>query len=188
MSRIIINALSSSKEFIDKKIKHNSIVIDATVGNGYDTCYLRSKLGDDGFLYGFDIQKDAIDNTRRRLLENNLFFNVELILDSHTEFKKYISKSVDIIVYNLGYLPKGNKSITTLHRTSLISVKEGMSLLNKEGIILLTVYPGHDEGEKEYNEISLFLKTVNQKEFEIMKIDFYNQVNNSPILFVIERK
>jgi len=185
---VISNALGLSKEYMDKKMKNALVVVDATMGNGFDTCYLRSKLDSKGFLYAFDIQKTAIENTKKRLIENKIYSNVLLINDSHVEFKKYIDKEVDLIVYNLGYLPKGDKNITTLSESTLKSIKNGMDILNHKGLIIITIYPGHIEGEKEFNIISEFLKTVDQKKFEIIKIEFYNQINRPPVLFIIERK
>lgn len=188
MGRVIKNAVNTARDMIKRKINKNSIVIDATVGNGHDSKFLCSFLGENGKFYGFDIQKSAIDRTEERLDEKNYKCTINLFLDSHTEFKKHIQEEVDMIIYNLGYLPKGDKSITTLHDTSLLSVKEGMDILKKEGMIILTIYPGHDEGMKEFEIISSFLKGVNQKKFEVMKIEFFNQKNNPPLLFMIEKK
>ncbi|MDM8533684.1 class I SAM-dependent methyltransferase [Clostridiaceae bacterium HSG29] len=185
---VISNALGLSKEYMDKKMKKALVVVDATMGNGFDTCYLRSKLDSKGFLYAFDIQKTAIENTKKRLIEKNIYSNVLLINDSHAEFKKYIDKDVDLIIYNLGYLPKGDKNISTSSESTLISIKSGMDILNYEGLIIVTIYPGHLEGKKEFDVISEFLKTVDQKKFEIMKMEFYNHINNPPVLFIIERK
>jgi len=185
---VISNALGLSKEYMDKKMENALVVVDATMGNGFDTLYLRSKLDEKAFLYAFDIQKTAIENTKKRLIENKIYSNIKLINDSHVEFKKYIDKKVDLIVYNLGYLPKGDKNITTLSESTLESIKNGMDILNYEGLIIITIYPGHIEGEKELNVISKFLKSVDQKNFEIMKMEFYNHINNPPVLYIIERK
>ena len=49
-----------NKLFIESAINEGDIVIDATMGNGYDTKYLAEKVGENGYVYSFDIQEEAI--------------------------------------------------------------------------------------------------------------------------------
>ena len=81
--------LPFSKSLIDSHINDESIVIDATCGNGNDTYYLASKV-ERGFVYGFDIQQEAIDNTRLKI---DGFENVKLILDGHENIKTYFKRT-----------------------------------------------------------------------------------------------
>jgi methylase of polypeptide subunit release factors len=188
MSQLISNAVNFVKENIIKIIQEDSIVIDATIGNGYDTLFLRKHLGDQGFLYGFDIQEKALQSTKERLVKNACFNKVKLIHDSHENFRKYVDCPVDLILYNLGYLPKGDKNITTESTETLESVKEGMSLLKSGGVIIITVYPGHLPGALELEVLSNYLETIDQKEYAVMKIDFFNYKNKPPVVFMIERR
>src|SRR5271155_2432847 len=86
-------------------VKPGDLLIDATCGNGHDTLFLahlKPRL-----LYGFDIQKEAIHATHRRLGERD---DIRLIQDCHSRFPAEISpQSVSLIVYNLGYLPGADK-------------------------------------------------------------------------------
>ena len=75
-----------SKSLIDSHVCESSIVIDATCGNGNDTLYLAEKVTN-GFVYGFDIQKEAIDNTQLKVSDFN---NVSLIQDSHENVKQHV--------------------------------------------------------------------------------------------------
>lgn len=188
MSQLISNAVNFVKENIKKTIKEDSIVIDATMGNGYDTLFLRERLNDEGFLYGFDIQEKALQSTKDRLIKNACYNGVKLIHDSHENFKKYVDCPVDLILYNLGYLPKGDKTITTESTKTLESVKEGMTLLKSGGVIIITVYPGHLPGALELEVLSNYLETINQKAFAVMKVDFFNYKNKPPVVFMIERR
>lgn len=61
-----------------------NIAIDFTMGNGNDTLTL-SRLAKK--VYSFDIQDKALENTKKLL---NDIDNVELILDSHDNFDKYV--------------------------------------------------------------------------------------------------
>ena len=37
--------------------KEGDYAVDATLGNGHDTCFLAKIVGDNGKVFGFDIQK-----------------------------------------------------------------------------------------------------------------------------------
>lgn len=188
MYKYFTNATTIASTIINNKVKNGDIVIDATIGNGKDTVLLARLVGDNGKVYGFDIQKIAIDLTQNALQENNLLRRVILINDSHENIDNYISKKVDLVVFNLGYLPKGNHNIVTKSTTTIIALSKSIDLLNNKGLILITTYPGHAEGKKENEEIAIFLSKLNQKEFSVLKFEFMNQINNPPILYGIEKK
>ncbi len=188
MSQLISNAVNYVKNNVKRIIIEDWVVIDATVGNGHDTLFLKNQLSEKGKLYGFDVQEKAIELTKKRLIKNNCYSGVKLIQDSHENFQKHIDGSVDLILYNLGYLPKGDKEITTESETTLNSVKSGMAMLNSGGVIFITVYPGHLPGALELEVLSDYLKTINQKEYAVMKVDFFNYNNKPPVVFMIERR
>ena len=56
-----------NKVLLEDVISEGDIVIDATMGNGYDTKYLAEKVGESGVVYSFDVQEEAIKSTRKRL-------------------------------------------------------------------------------------------------------------------------
>lgn len=183
----IINTIEIAKEVMNKKVVNGSIALDCTVGNGNDTFLLAKLVGDKGKVYGFDIQDLAINNTFDLLKQNSLDNRVKLIGDSHEYIDKYVNEGVDFIVYNLGYLPKGDKSIKTNGKSTVISLKKSLDILNKNGILALTVYVGHDGGLEEKESIERYFKTLNQKEYNVLKFDFINQINNPPILYIVEK-
>lgn len=161
-------------------IAENKIVIDATLGNGYDTDFLKDKFEK---VYSFDIQEKAT----KAYIEKNIE-NVEVFLDSHSNFDIYIKEQVDCIVYNLGYLPGANKDITTTVKSTIISIKKGLNLLKNNGIMFIVMYPGHEEGAKEKEEILKLAKTLNTKQYGVLYQEFINRPNNPPCLLIIERK
>lgn len=138
---------------INKALRKKDIVIDSTVGNGLDSLKLL-KIIENGFLFGFDIQEKAINNTNKLLKENN-FINYKLFLKSHEymyeTLKEYESK-VSMIVFNLGYLPNGSKHILTNKKSTIKAIDDSLKLLNNKGTILIVCYP-HKEGKEESNEI-----------------------------------
>ena len=104
--------LTFSKKLLKEVIDKNSVVVDATAGNGNDTLFLAKTSAKK--VYAFDIQTLAIDNTRKLIKEAELTDKCEIILDSHFEFDKYINEKIRAVVFNLGYLPNADHESTSL--------------------------------------------------------------------------
>jgi predicted methyltransferase len=133
------------------------IVIDATMGNGYDTLFLAQLVGETGRVYAFDVQQQAIDQTRARLGMFEAAKQVTLINGNHADMLALlpakIAGSVAAVVFNLGYLPGGEKSLTTTAGSTLNALDASFALVRPGGIISLLVYVGHTGGEKENKTI-----------------------------------
>lgn len=165
---------------IDNFIDNKSVAIDATLGNGFDTDFLRESFQ---HVYAFDIQKCATDAYSEKKYDN-----VTVINDSHSNFKKYIKEQVQAIIYNLGYLPGGDKAVTTKKETTIKSLEEGLDLLDSGGFMIIACYVGHDEGEKEYESVRSFVTSLSKKKFGVLEQKFINRSKSSPVLIVIEKK
>lgn len=144
------------------------VAIDATCGNGYDTQALAKLIlaKNTGKLYAIDIQEVAIKTTQKRLkesLKDEEFNEVTFHLASHEEFPSDWLKP-NLIVYNLGYLPNGDKSITTRSDHTLKSLQNAYNLLNKNGMLSITCYPGHPEGLRESKAILNWLTSLKPKD------------------------
>lgn len=138
-------------------------VVDATVGNGKDAKRLLAALEGNGFLYGFDIQSEAI-SVANDYLNKAGFSQFKLIQDGHENMDRYIDQSsVDFIMFNLGYLPKGDKILTTKLKTTMQAIVVGLDLLKVNGFMLIASYPGHDAGREEYHGLQEKLSTLDQK-------------------------
>jgi len=134
-------------------LNSDSIAIDATAGNGFDTHFLASHIGSGGHLYAFDIQQLAIDTTRRRLKEASLNQHTTLLCAGHETMLEKIPATthgkVDIILFNLGYLPRADKSVITRKATTLQALNSALQLLSRGGYISILAYPGHAGGREE---------------------------------------
>jgi tRNA G37 N-methylase Trm5 len=164
-------------------ITKDDIVVDMTMGNGYDTLFLAQISK---FVYAFDIQEQALENTKKRLKENEIG-NVKLILDSHECIKNYASQ-YKYVVYNLGYLPNADKTITTSSSSTINSLKIVMEDLLEGGIIFMVIYPGHEEGKIESADLEKFFKTVDHRYFKVVKTNLPYQHLNPPYLVMIYKK
>ncbi|MBE6048300.1 MAG: rRNA methylase [Clostridium sp.] len=169
-----------SHSIIENFLENKNCAIDATLGNGHDTDFLKDNFNK---VYCFDIQENACNSYKEKNIEN-----VVVINDSHSEFNKYIKENVDCIMYNLGFLPGGDKNITTMHESSLKSIKDGLELLTSGGIMTICIYTGHNEGKIEETCIMDFLRELPKNKFGVMEHRFINRKNNPPILVVIEKK
>ena len=167
MSHILIREL----------VHENSICVDMTVGNGYDTELL---CACSKFVYGFDIQAQAIENTLSRLTK---FSNFELILDNHSNIDNYLNEQVDFVIYNLGYLPSGDKSIATKAESTISSLQKVLNLLKSTGYICVVFYPGHDEGKKEMDKVLRYFEKEN-----IIMSCYKTHIEGSPQLYLISKK
>ena len=178
------NSLSLCKDYLKKVVKSGDTVIDATCGNGYDTLFLRELVGDEGKVFGFDIQKVALDNTYNLLKSHNMEKGVYLNL----ELSKYVNEEVKAVVFNLGYLPKGNHEIMTTPETTIVAIEKSLELLADDGIIAVIIYHGGDSGFHERDELIKYFERLNNKKFSVLMHNFINQINYPPILVVVEKR
>src|SRR5699024_11199145 len=139
---------------------------------------------------GFDIQQQAIDNTKQRLEQHNRK-NVTLIHANHAHIEKYIHEqehgSIGGAIFNLCYLPRSDKSIITKGETTDHSMKSLLEALRTYGLIVAVNYHVHAGGKEEKNAILKFTTTLDQKHFKVIQYGFINQKNNPPFIVAIQK-
>ncbi|MFC3418453.1 class I SAM-dependent methyltransferase [Salinicoccus hispanicus] len=177
--------LPQAKQLAEEVIQLGDTVVDATCGNGHDTKFLSECTGETGKVYSFDVQAQALDNARALCESKN---NIEFILDSHAFVDSYIKDaSVKAAMFNLGYLPKGDHTITTSHDSTLPAIDKIFNLLDDGGRIIIVVYHGHPAGKIEKDALLDALSKWPQKEAQILKYQFINQKNDAPFIICIEK-
>lgn len=164
---------------INSYVEDKGVAIDATLGNGYDCDFLSSHFKK---VYAFEIQKEACE---KYIDQNN---NVKIINESHHKIDEFVNEEINCICYNLGYLPGGNKEVTTLAETSLKSIQVSLNLLAKNGLMTIAIYRGHNEGKEEENCILKYLRTLPKNRYGVMLHECINRSNLSPLLVVVEKK
>lgn len=179
----MIQLLDLAKSFLQTaKIPRDGVLADFTMGNGHDTAWLCS-LVPEGKVYAFDIQEAAVASTRKRLDDLGLT-NARLIHDSHANAINYIDTPIDAGMFNLGYLPGGDKTVTTKRESTLGAVTDAISLLKKGGVLVVSVYPGHEEGRIEGELLTERLSGLDKQFYCVTLLRLINSPDASFILAV----
>ena len=182
----MIQPQNITEYFINKYVNKNDTVIDATMGNGFDTLKLANAVGEGGKVYAFDVQNIAVENTKKLLLENNIS-NADLILDSHENLDKYVKESVKCVVFNLGYLPGGDHKKQTKKESTISAIEKSLAVLSCEGFISVTVYYGKNSGTEEKEGVMEYFKNLDYKKYTVLVNDFFNRPNNPPLTVIITK-
>ena len=184
--------LPFARSLLEKAFIPDTVAVDATLGNGHDTYFLAKLASGTGHVYGFDIQDQALQATKERLAKENLSDRVTLIHRGHEEVKDFIPQSakgkVTAAIFNLGYLPGGDKSIVTKPETTISAIEQLLELLAVEGIIVLVIYHGHEEGAIERDKLLQYVKELDQEKAHVLRYQFENQKNNAPFIIAIEKR
>ena len=174
------------KHFIQMELSEIHTAVDATMGNGNDTLFLSQFVGEKGQVYGFDIQKAALEATGKRLQTAGAD-NVTMIHDGHEKMAAYVEEA-DLIMFNLGYLPKGDHSIITTAETTLRALSSGLGILNKGGLLTIIAYYGHEGGFEEKEDVQTYLKSLDQYDYDVLEVSAFNKDNNPPIIYIVRKK
>jgi 23S rRNA U2552 (ribose-2'-O)-methylase RlmE/FtsJ len=175
------------KHFLLEHIGEGDTVVDFTMGNGNDTLFLSKTVGEQGRVFAFDIQEDALISTRAHLEAEGAPQNYTLICASHHRVKEFVSEPIKAGIFNLGYLPRsGRKSVTTMRETTFPAVEAALELLAPDGVLIVAIYPGHEEGALEGEMLRDYFGTLSR--FRICASEF--RILNSPTspyFFLLEK-
>ena len=142
-----------AEELIRQAVEPGARVIDATMGNGYDTQWLAELVGESGHVYGFDIQLEAVNRTRDRLAAAGLENRATLFHAGHEHIAELVGEPVDAAVFNLGWLPGTDKALRTRAETTLTAVNAALDRLKEGALMTICIYPGHLEGRDELDRL-----------------------------------
>jgi hypothetical protein len=183
----MIRLLDLQKQFILAHLKEGDTAVDFTMGNGHDTEFLSKTVGEKGRVYAFDIQEAAIASTRENLKKGECPENYTLIHDSHHNCKSYVEGKIKAGMFNLGYLPGGDKNITTMRATTMPAIEAAISMLDRDAILSIAIYPGHEEGDLEGKMVEDYLSSLDRFTYSIAQIKIINSPT-SPYFMIVETK
>lgn len=178
-----------SHKLLEQSVMEGETVIDATCGNGKDTLFLSDLVGSDGHVIAFDVQRQAIENTKQLLSEHNRT-NTSVVHDSHAYLSEYVTmtRCIGGAIFNLGYLPKSDKTVITQGESTINAVDSICQYLRKDGLIVIVVYYGHAGGSQEKEALLEYLVQLDQKEYSVLRYGFINQRNTPPFILAIQKK
>lgn len=184
----MIRLTDRAHEVCRRFLQPGDIAIDATVGNGHDTLFLAEIVGPEGRVYGFDVQEAALEQARQKL-GPEYSSRVTLFHNSHAEMKQLIEPAhrghIKVVMFNLGYLPGGNKEITTHTESTLNAIEVACELLHPAGLISVTAYPGHDAGRHETGAVADFFRDREADGWCLETIEAVAESETAPRLFLL---
>jgi tRNA1(Val) A37 N6-methylase TrmN6 len=146
------------------RLRPGSCVLDATAGNGFDTLFLARHVGPEGRVFAVDIQASAVTATRTALTQAGLSDRAEIRQGDHTQlgviFPDLHKGQLDLVCFNLGYLPGGDHSITTKAESTLAGLEACLDLLSDNGALSVIAYRGHPGAVDEHAATAGFFSTL----------------------------
>lgn len=186
----MLSIISFAHSLLEETVQPGDQVIDATCGNGNDTYLLSTLVEETGIVYACDIQEQAIATTKE-IMQKHQRHNVYYILDSHSKLTAHLPKSAEgniaAVIFNLGYLPKSDKTIITQPDTTSRAINELLPYLKKQGRLILVIYHGHEGGSAEKSAVLKLAQELDQKCYQVLQYQFINQQNTPPFIVAIEK-
>lgn len=178
INKSTVNTNTRIHDFLKDKLNKEMISVDLTCGNGYDTLFLAQYTQS---VYSFDIQEIAL--TRAKELTKD-YKNITFILDDHQNVSNYIPSIVHCCIINCGYLPNGDKSITTQSQSTIFTLTQILHHLATNGYLIITVYPGHFSGKIEAEMVKHFI----EQQSDLETLSFVYPKENTPIGYICIKK
>jgi glycine oxidase len=173
-------------EIVRSVVKSGDTAIDATAGNGHDTCFLAELVGSEGTVFAFDRQPTAIEQTQKQLASRGLT-NATLLERDHSQLQKEIPPrhhgTVAAVMFNLGYLPGGDKSVITQTGSTMVALQAALKLVRLGGVVTVLAYPGHAGGDEETLAVETLLGSLDRDSFTV-EVELVEGVVAAPKLFV----
>jgi len=168
-------------------VRQGDSVIDATCGNGNDTLLLARLTGPAGRVWAFDIQQPALEQTAHLLEEAALSERVVLVEAGHETVAAHVTEPVAAAVFNLGYLPGGDRSVVTRPESTLAALGQTLELLQPVGIIAVTIYPGHPGGAAEQAAVEEWSASLSPGTAHVWRMGQLNAAADAPYFILIQK-
>ncbi|MBQ9157165.1 MAG: class I SAM-dependent methyltransferase [Eubacterium sp.] len=201
---------------IRQMMPHPKNCTDASAGTGRDTLFLTEIADPAGIITAMDIQEEAIRQTAERLRKNNVsrqvdfvnfkpvmipelsdelkqeppvgYASIQLICDSHENLNRYLpDKSQDLILFNLGYLPGGDHTLSTKAESTVTALNQSLQLLTPGGLLSVMIYSGGDSGFEEKEAVLGWARGLDPGRYLVFVEEFCNRPNNPPIPLYVRK-
>lgn len=182
--------------YLGERLAEGDCVIDATLGNGHDTVFLARQVGTRGQVIALDVQAAALSQACRTMeaagIADRLDRSIRLIEGSHAELERWVKpvmvRPPRAVVFNLGYLPGGDKAITTTADTTRQAFEASLKLLDSGGVLCALVYTGHPAGEAEYSMLACWVDGLDRNRFEPKWRSAFDPERRPPVWLTVEKR
>jgi 16S rRNA C1402 N4-methylase RsmH len=185
-----------SHVILSSRLRPGDVVVDATAGNGHDTVFLAQHVLPEGRVFAFDVQQEAIEATRRQIENLKLEIgdpqNVTLHHAGHERMAELLPQEVRgrlrAVMFNLGYLPGGDKALITRVDTTLSALEQALECLASDGVLSVVVYPGHEGGRKEADAVERWIAALPSDRFEAQRLGYVNFKPTTPFCLAVRKR
>jgi SAM-dependent methyltransferase len=145
-------------------------------------------------VVGFDVQADALTAARERIESRapDASDRLRLVHAGHETVADHLDEDdqggVGAIMFNLGYLPGGDHSMTTEPATTRRALAASRDLLRPGGVITIVAYPGHEGGEEEAEAVAAWGASLPGEDFLVLSYRLANQTADPPRLYAVEKR
>jgi predicted methyltransferase len=186
----IPRVVEMARDLVSRNLPGDGLAVDATVGNGHDTLWLARRVGPRGSVVGIDLQQEALIGASRRLLHAGVLDRVALIRSGHERIGSLIRSPgprgrPSAIMFNLGYLPGGDRSVVTRPESTILALKASMEVVAPGGIITVVLYPGHPAGLEESRAVERWAIDSVSSRAELLRVDPIHPNTPPPWLLAI---
>lgn len=186
-SKGLRGAASLSHLFLRERVRPGDRVVDTTCGNGRDTLLLAELVGPEGWVWAFDVQEGALAQTRALLAGAGCLGRAELVAAGHERLAEFILEPLRAAVFNLGYLPGGDREFVTRPENTAAALRQAAGLLLPGGIITVCVYTGHPGGPEEGRGVEDWAAGLSPGQFNVWTSRQLNRPATAPYLVLVEK-
>lgn len=191
MHTVPLIATNVAQTFMRQFLKPRDLCIDATAGNGYDTVFLCRQVRDHGQVLAIDIQASALEATARRLDKEAIVSGFQLVQGDHSQLNSLVPEEwkerTRVICFNLGFLPRGDKKLTTQSATTIPALQSALPLLAPGGLLCVTAYPGHEEGAQETKAVDTLFSNLSGESHTVHRFSTLNTTRPAPVVYAVSR-
>ena len=108
-------------------------------------------------------------------------------MTSHAHMADHVPPDIRLAAFNLGWLPGSDKQVTTKVDSTLEALDSALSLLAPFGLLVVCIYPGHPEGEREQAAILDWAARLFPRDCTALWHRFVNGGPGAPSCLVVEK-
>lgn len=189
-------AVQWSHVILGPRLRPGDSVVDATAGNGHDTVFLAQHVLPGGRVFAFDVQAAAIGQTQLKIRNPESGIrdpgHVVLFQAGHERMEELLPPelrgTLRAVMFNLGYLPGGDKTLITGVETTLSALQQALDWLAADGVLTVVVYPGHEGGRAEAEAVGQWVAALPSDQFEVQRLGYVNFRPTTPFCLAVRKR